>query len=241
MHKSRIFNYISLALLSLLTLQSARAARRSSDSDVLIAGNAPLFGGFAVSADLVGFSMKAFDSKFTNMEVAARINLLEKYFPIAELGIGDCDKSGSENDNHFAVTSPYFRVGMDYNFNQKLNGNRLFGGLRYGYSKYQYDFTSPDFTDAAYGTSSTLRLTDLDGRNQWLELVVGVETKLWSIIRLGWNVRYKFRLAQRVSEHGEPWFVPGFGKNDGTAFGGTVNLTFDIGKTARKQIKKKTE
>ena len=241
MHKSRIYSCICLVILSLLTMQSARAARHSSNSDVLIADNAPLFGGFAVSADFVGFSMKAFDSKFANMEVAARLNMLEKYFPIVELGIGDCDKSGSENDNRFSVTSPYFRVGMDYNFNKKLNGNRLFGGLRYGYSKYQYDFTAPDFTDAVYGTPSSLSLTDLDGRNQWLELVVGVETKLWSIIRLGWNVRYKFRLAQRVSEHGEPWFVPGFGKNDGTAFGGNVNLTFDIGKSARKQIKKKTE
>ena len=241
MHKSRIYSCIFLLLLSLQASISTWAAKRSNGDDVLIVGNAPFFGGFAVSADFVGFSMKAFDSKFANMEVAGRLNLLEKYFPIVELGIGDCDKTGNENNNRFSVTSPYFRVGMDYNFNKKLNGNRMFGGLRFGYSKYEYDFSAPDYADAVYDVSTPLSLSNLDGRNQWLELVVGMETKLWSIIRIGWNVRYKFRLSQHVSQYGEPWFVPGFGKNDGTAFGGTVNLAFDIGKSARKNIKKKTE
>ena len=241
MHWTRTFRCICTLLLSLLLVGGVRAKGRVGSGDVLIADEAPLFGGIAVSADLVGFSMKAFNSKFANMEVAGRLNLLEKYFPIVELGIGDCHKSGSENDNKFEVTSPYFRVGMDYNFNKKLNGNRLFGGLRYGYSKYQYDFSAPDFADEVYGTSIPLSLNDLDGRNQWLELVVGVETKLWSVVRLGWNVRYKFRLKQRASQYGDPWFVPGFGKNDGTTFGGTVNLTIDVGKTARKHIKKKSE
>ncbi|MCR4922209.1 MAG: DUF6048 family protein [Bacteroidaceae bacterium] len=241
MHSTRIFSCIFTLLLSGLVAVGARGKDRLGSEDVLIADEAPFFGGIAVSADLVGFSMKAFSSKFANMEVAGRLNLMEKFFPIVELGVGDCHKSGSENDNKFEVTSPYFRVGMDYNFNKKLNGNRLFGGLRYGYSKYQYDFSAPDFADDVYGTSEPLSLTDLDGRNQWLELVVGVETKLWSVLRLGWNVRYKFRLKQRTSQYGEPWFVPGFGKNGGNTFGGTVNLTIDIGKTARKHIKKKTE
>ena len=238
MHKTRILRCISILLISLITV-SASAKKKDKNEDNLIADNAVFFGGVAVSADLVGLSMKLLGSKFANMEVAGRLNILEKYYPIVELGIGDCTKSGSDNNNKFSTSSPYFRVGADYNFNRKMNGNRLFGGLRYGFSKYNYVFENPDFGDAIYGGTTPLRFSNLNGKNQWLELVVGVETKLWSIIRLGWNIRYKFRLKQNVSEYGEPWFVPGFGKNGGTVFGGTVNLTIDVGKSARKTIKKK--
>ena len=74
--------------------------------------------------------------------------------------------------------------------------------------------------------------------SKWVEVVIGMETKLWSIVRLGWNLRFRNRLKQKVSEYGEPFYVPGFGKNGGSTFGGTVNLTFDIGKTAKKNIGK---
>ncbi len=236
MHKEKIYAYICILLISLLPAV-ANAKDKTTGEENLIADNAALFGGVAVSADFVGFSMKLLDSKFANMEVAGRLNFLEKYFPIVELGIGDCTKTGSENDNTLSVTSPYFRVGMDYNFNRKMNGNRLFGGVRYGYSSYNYDFHIDELRDIYYGTIETLDLNDLNGKNQWLELVVGVETKLWSIVRLGWSLRYKYKIKQKASEYGAPWFVPGFGKNGTTTFGGTVNLTFDIGKSARKSMK----
>ena len=47
----------------------------------------PLFGGVAATVDLVGFVMKAAGS-WANMEVGARFNFREKYFPLVELGIG---------------------------------------------------------------------------------------------------------------------------------------------------------
>ena len=78
----------------------------------------------------------------------------------------------------------------------------------------------------------TTRVEGLKGNNQWLAFCLGFETRLWSIMRLGYNIRYKMRTLQSVSELGEPYFVPGFGKNDNSCFGGSVYLTFDIGKTA---------
>ena len=91
---------------------------------------APLLSGVAVSADVVGFAMKAVGAKFANMEVGARIGFLDKYFPVAELGIGDCHREGAETGNTFSTTSPYMRFSIDYNFNRKHNGNRLFGIFR---------------------------------------------------------------------------------------------------------------
>ena len=191
---------------------------------------APLFSGVAVSADVVGFAMKAVGAKFANMEVGARINLLDKFFPVAELGIGDCHREGAETGNTFSTTSPYMRFGLDYNFNKKHNGNRLFGLFRYGFSSFKYDVGNEVFTDPVYGTSGPLEMNGEKATGQWLEFGVGVETKLWKFIRLGWSMRYKFRVSLKSPGEGNPYFIPGFGKNDSNGWGGTVNIVFDVGK-----------
>lgn len=190
---------------------------------------AKLFNGFGVGIDGVGLGMKLAGGRFANMEVMARANLLEKFFPIVELGIGECDREGNEQDTKFHTRAPYFRIGADYCFTKKRNGNRLLGGLRYGFSNFKYDYSNPAFGDEVYGgTTSPVVLNDLNGKGHWIELCVGVETRLWKFVRLGWTLRYKTLLFEKFSEHGDPWYVPGFGKNGGTSWGGSVNLMFDI-------------
>ena len=193
-----------------------------------------MLSGVAVSADLVGFAMKAVGAKFANMEVGARINLLDKYFPVAELGIGDCQRDGAETGNTFSATAPYMRFGIDYNFNKKHNGNRLFGIFRYGFSSFKYDIGNGAFADPVYGTTIPLQVFGEKATAQWIELGVGLETKLWSFVRLGWSIRYKKRVSMKSPDGGVPYFVPGFGKNDDNGWGGTVTLVFDVGKTVKK-------
>ena len=175
--------------------------------------------------------MKACNAKYANMEVGARINILDKYFPAAELGIGDCKRESAETGNTFSATAPYMRFGLDYNFNKKHNGNRLFGIFRYGFCSYKYDIGNPSFEDKPYGTAIALDMSGQKATAHWLEFGIGLETKLWSFIRLGWSIRYKFRAALSHPEEGKPYYIPGFGKNDSNGWGGTVNLVFDVGKT----------
>ncbi len=186
--------------------------------------------GAAIGADFVGFVMKALGSDWRHMEVLGRINILDRYFPIAELGIGEGDHYGRDIDNHFKVRSPYFRVGADYNFTKKHNGNRMMGGLRYGFSKYTYDIDAPDpITDPIWKTSEPFQLHDLDGRCHWLEVVFSLETRIWTIVHLGWDIRIKAKLSQKRSPVGEPWYIPGYGKTgSSTAWGGSFKLLFDI-------------
>lgn len=238
--KSRIYAFIYVLASSLLALPVSaqeEQIKEAIEKEILIKDSAPVFGGVAVSADLCGLFMKVMNAKFANMEAACRLNFKEKYFPIGELGIGDCTKNGAENNNRFSTTAPYIRVGMDYNLNKKMNGNRFFCGLRYAFSSFKFDYDNPDFTDEYWSEQHPLSIHGQKDNTQWLEFVIGVETKLWSIVRLGWNIRYKNRLHQSGIEYGEPWFVPGFGRNGGTVWGGNVNLTFDVGKTAKKNIK----
>lgn len=221
------YRFICALLISWLTL-CAPAANEKKPRE-----KSPFFGGAAVSVDLVGLGMKAFGSSYSNMEVAGRINLLEQYFPTVELGIGTAHREGGDNNNVFKTTAPFMRVGLDYNFMKKIDGNRLFAGARYGFSSYTVDFTNPDMMDPVWHTPAPV---DVSHRmtSHWLELVVGMETKLWRFVRIGYTIRYKFMIDLGDTTHGEPSYIPGFGLKS-MPFGGTFNLAFDIGKSMKKR------
>lgn len=226
----KISGYIFTLLISLVVLPLSAERKKE------VVPKAPLFCGAAVHADLAGPVMKAFGSKYDQLEIGARLNFRDHYFPIFEIGIGECDREGRENNNKFHTRAPYFRIGMDYNLNKKHNGNRLMAGLRYGFSSFKYDFSDPDFDDPVWnGTVGSFALDGVRSKMQWLELCMGCETKLWSFIRLGWNIRYKVRLHQSARPYGDPYYTPGFGKNGSSTFGGTVNLIFDVGRTTKKK------
>ncbi|MDM8146617.1 DUF6048 family protein [Bacteroides eggerthii] len=188
----------------------------------------PVFCGLSVSVDLVGAVMKAINSDFAQTEAALRLNFKEKYFPVFELGYGFSDYVSEETDKCSKTNAPYMRIGMDYNFTKKRNGNRLYAGIRYGFSHFRYDLADASYRDPVWNQPLPFYLNGEAGNAQWGEAVFGLETRLWKFIQLGWNLRYKKRFSQHVSKQGAPWYLPGFGKNGSTCFGGTFNLIFEI-------------
>ncbi|MCQ2222232.1 MAG: DUF6048 family protein [Bacteroidaceae bacterium] len=225
MAKTSRYICILVSLLCLCLPVSAKQSKYRVEKEM---PKARLLNGIGVGVDGVGFIMKAMSGRFANMEVSGRLNLLEKYFPIVELGIGECTREGNEQPTKFHTSAPYFRIGADYNLTKKRNGNRFLVGLRYGVSNFKYDYANPDFKDEVYGGATPLEFKDLEGKAQWVEACAGVETKLWSFVRLGFNIRYKMNIYKKFSPHGDPWFVPGYGKFDTSTWGGSVNLMFDI-------------
>lgn len=184
-----------------------------------------------VSVDLVGLVMRLAGSKFSQMEIAGRLNLKGKFFPVLEFGLGKSHREGRSKNNLFETQAPYFRVGFDINMNKKrYNKNRFMIGFRMGYSKFKYDFYIEDQLDQVWGTTKNVSMTGLDGSALWGEGVLGFETKIWRFIHLGWNGRYKFRFTQSCYQLGEPWYVPGYGPNGTNCWGGTVNVIFEIGR-----------
>jgi len=187
------------------------------------------FYGVAVGADILGPILKVGGSDWRQFEVMARVNLLDKYFPIFEMGIGEADHEGHDLDNHFSVRAPYFRIGADYNFTKKHNGNRLLLGLRYGFSTFNYDLDAgTPLSDPVWKTQMEVNYKDLHCQAHWAEVVFGVETRLWTIIHAGWDLRVKFRISEKDPTLGQPWFVPGYGKNDTSCWGGSFKILIDI-------------
>ncbi len=204
-------------------VQYAASSVAASDAKQL-----PLLAGFSVSGNLAG-ALLSVVSSYGELEGALRANIKGTYFPIVEAGIGLSDHTDEATSLHYKTSSPFFRIGMDYNIlADKTSPNRVFGGARLAFSPVAYDISGPELVDPYWHTSTPYDFKSLKGNMAWLELVFGVETKIWSIFHLGWSVRYKNRISCKSDSVGQPWYVPGFGKNGTTAIGGTFNLIFDI-------------
>ncbi len=188
----------------------------------------PFLAGVSVSADVCGMVMAAC-TPYGQYEAAARLNLRGRYFPIVELGIGTSNHTNETSNLHYKVHSPYYRVGMDYNVAKNARSmGRIFVGVRYGFSSYKYDVDGPNMIDPVYGTITPFCYTGVRGINHWGEFVAGLETRVWGMLHLGWSIRYKMRIYNKQTLVDNAWYVPGFGKNDTHALGGTFNVIFDI-------------
>ena len=189
----------------------------------------PTFAGLSLSADFAGTFLAA-TRGVGNYEAALRLNLKNTYFPVVELGWGVCDQISDATQLHYKVHAPYGRIGVDYNVKKdKQSLNRVFVGLRYGYSNYVYDLYSDGLVDMRWKTTVPFQYLDQAGSAHWGEAVFGLQTSLWKFVHLGWSVRYRLRIAEQQAAAGRAWYVPGLGRNiGGSNFAGTFQLVFDL-------------
>lgn len=188
----------------------------------------PLLAGVSVSADLCGAVM-ATCTPYGQYEAAARLNLRGRFFPVFEMGVGVSNHTSETTDLHYKVHAPYYRVGLDYNVAKNARAlGRIMVGVRYGFTSYKFDVDGPDCTDGVYGTLVPFSYKGVRGTNHWGEAVFGLESKVWGIVHVGWTFRYRVRFYRKDTQVGNAWYVPGYGKEDTHALGGTFNVIFDI-------------
>lgn len=214
---------ISLLLLTAVTAASAQVKFFSFQKDSI-----PLFRGFAVSVDLVGAGLMQFTDN-GQYEGALRVNLHDEWFPIVEAGYGKANHDDEVTRVHYSTSAPYFKIGIDKNMLKDKHGpNRLYVGLRYGFTSYKVDISRPDFPDPVWLWDTGYGVKDLPCKFHWIEAVVGVDAKIFGPLHLGWSFRYKRRVYHDEGQLGRTWYVPGFGKYGDTRLGGTFNVIIDI-------------
>lgn len=228
MQRKHISYYISALVTSSLLLLSPVTARAQKKVVAETPDTIPLFRGMAVSIDAFGLGQMIL-SDYGQYEASLRINLKDKYFPVFELGYGKANTTDEGTNINFKTSAPYARVGMDWNLmKNKHDIYRLYGGARYGFTSYKFDIKGPDMTDPVWGTTSPYEASGVSCYYHWLEAVFGVDAKIWGPIRMGWSVRYKRRLFRNDGDVGNTWYVPGFGRQGSSRFGGTFNITYEL-------------
>ncbi len=226
-HSSFISRAALISLL-LLTALSVSAQQRAKKNIIIEPDTIPFFRNVAVSVDLVGAAQLAFSS-YGQYEASARVNLKDKWFPIIEIGYGKANANDLSTKLTYKTSAPYGRIGMDWNLmKNKHSIYRILGGFRYAYTSFKYDVFSPGITDPVWGDKVEFKADGVNCKYQWLELVIGIDAKVWNAVRMGWNVRYKRRISHSHGDIGEAWYVPGYGKSGNTRLGGEFNITFEL-------------
>lgn len=229
-HPTNIFISISRLAISLLMLTAALGSHAQQAKNILPQQDSiPMFRGFSISFDLVGPAMLAL-SDHGEYEGAFRLNLHDQWFPIVEVGYG---KANHENDEvtgiSYKTAAPYFRIGMDWNLLKKKHGpNRLYGGFRYAFTSYKVDISRNAVDDPVWGGSNTVDITGMGCSQHWLEAVFGIDAKIAGPVHMGWNVRYKRRIAHNDGNAGQTWYIPGYGTYGDTRIAANFNIIIDI-------------
>lgn len=240
---------------SLISKQDTITQKADSTQEILMPGEKPKpskyiaiegekkkllpFMGFTVSADVLGPIMLLLSDNH-HFEAALRLNMYNTYFPIFEAGYGFCKIDDYNTKVKYETNAPYARVGVDMNIlKDKYQDNRLYVGLRYGISRFNYDLSGPVMADPIWGGSEDFDLKGIGCTSQWGEFVFGLQAKVFSMFHVGWSVRYKMKIHETKTQYTNPCYVPGYGKG---SFFGTFNLIFDLnwgkGKTEKKTLLK---
>lgn len=222
----KIFSYIFIISCSVFVAMPAHAAQKNEEEQK---DSTALFQGVSVSVDLVGPLMKAIGD-YGQVEAQLRINLKDKYFPVFELGYG----TGKHEED--AVTgistktqAPFFRIGCDYNLSKnKHDDYRMYGGLRYGFTSYNFEMSHPGVEDPVWGVRAPYGVEGERCNFHWLEAVFGLDAKIMGPFRMGWYVRYRRKISSSEGALGASWFAPGFGRAESVNWGGTFHLTFEL-------------
>jgi len=228
---------ISIYIIALLTLSSLlfpsniHAQEAKIPMDKKEEEKVPFFQGMYIGVDVFGLLNKALGSDITTTEIGIEANLMNRFFPVLEVGLGNMDTTDDETNIHFKTSAPFFRVGMNYNvFYKKPHLPGYFTvGLRYGFSSFDYDVQSPDLVDPNWGhTSVPVSYEGVKTNVSWLELVVGLKANVYKSFYMGFNVRYRSRLSMTKNANSEPYYIPGYGRGKSNNFGITYNLIYKL-------------
>lgn len=211
-----------LAIVALPSQAQLKMFRMENDS-------IPLFRGFTLSFDLVGAAMLMFGDH-GEIGGALRVNLHDQWFPVFETGIGRArHEKDAVTSITYKTTAPYFRIGMDWNIlRRKHQANRLYAGFRYAFTSYKVDIIRDDLPDPVWLSKTGFGVDGLACSMHWLEIVMGIDAKIFGPFHLGWDVRYRRRLIHKEGDLGNTWYVPGFGINGQDQLSANFNVIFDI-------------
>ena len=227
----RILSYILFSSILLLTPVTLQAKEKKEKEQKETEYRFFSFNGIGIQADLFGYIYPLIGD-YTYAEGAVELNIGNRLYPVAEVGYGWCDYTDETNGMHYKTASPYYKVGFDYNFFTKIDrpdpDSYIYGLIRFGWSNPRYDIDTPDITDPVWGGNASLHIADAKGSSMWGEIGAGIKVKIAKGFHMGWSIRYKFRFTDIGTSDSRMWYIPGFGINKSTCFGGSYSLIYEI-------------
>lgn len=195
----------------------------------------PLYNGVSVGFNFADAVMLLAGQHHAAFDLWAEVSLHNWFFPVVEAGLGYGSLSPEEgNYNYKAKLSPYFKLGLNYNFLYKSNPDyQAFVGLRAGFSSFRWDVTDIVVSDPYWGQQNSYSITDQSATCFYGEALGGIKVKLWKRLSMGWTMRYKFKFhtSSKIKPGdprpgSDPWYVPGYGASSPVGF--TFSLIYTL-------------
>ena len=238
---SKILKYISSLILCFVVVHSVQA-QKAKAKIVPDSIKAPLFNGFTVQGDLISaISSLTSNGDTYSYEGSLQADFKHKYLPVFEFGYAGADKLTSDNIG-FKTNALFGRLGLDFNLisqkkDKKPTNNLFLVGFRVGMSNFNYNITNVSITDDYWGGSQAVPYNNISTTKVWYEIVAGVRVEVIKDIFMGWTVRTKSLISKDADGNVTPWYIPGFGTNNGS---GNTAINYTIGYKFQLPFKRKS-
>lgn len=190
----------------------------------------PLLHSLSVGINVWDPLMRAFGQHYGIADAWVEVSLHNRYNPVVEVGLGTAHYRPSGSDfTYRSPVSPYFRIGINYNFLFNSDPAYLFfAGVRYGFSNFSYSVDDVTLAGGYWGETSRFSIPSQRSTVGWGEFMLGLRVKLWGPISAGWTVKYQTLMHQSRDMYGKPWYIPGYGAR-GTNVTGSFSVVYTFG------------
>lgn len=188
----------------------------------------PLLHSASLSVDLFTPAMRAFGTKYGLGEIAAELNLHNRYIPVIEFGLGRADNAPEDNNYRYrSPIAPFFRIGMNYNFLYQSNPDYLImAGVRYGFTPFKFEVTDITQQPGYWDEPLTYSIPSQNVTAGYFQILLALRVRVIDNFSLGWSVRYQSLLHDSDTPYGNAWYIPGFGARNRS-----INATFSLSYT----------
>lgn len=167
-----------------------------------------------VGVDIWDPVMRMLGQKYGFGSAFVRLSIHNRVFPLFEAGFGKADISPDGSNYTFkSPMAPFFKLGVDYNvFYNNSPDYALLVGLRYGFTPFKWSVDNVTVPGSYWDDPSSFSIAQQNATAGYLEISFGIRVKIAGPISAGWQFKFRSLLHESKNIHGEPMYIPGFGK-----------------------------
>jgi len=217
MNRKKIFSCFSnnLVFLFVILFNVQAQSQELKNDSIKGSESASLLRGIYIGADLFSPLNNLFGANTVSYELFLQANLMNRFFPIWEIGVGKGSKTNELGLNLQTNSALYNKIGLNYNVLNKNKEDFMYVGARLGYSSFTYSLDGISLSSGYWGDKFAGGINDQNASVLWSEMLAGIQVRVISNLYMGWNVAYKIKLKEQVDDaHVKPWYIPGYGTSN---------------------------
>lgn len=225
--KSLLYSIVLVLVSLMIQAQDKKASATDKKADTILVKTDRY--GLRVGIDLFKLSRSFYEKDYKGLEIVGDYRLTKRYFLAGELG--NENKTVDDDRLNFTTKGTYFKAGFDYNLYENWMDmeNLVYIGMRYGVSTFTQTlntysiYNRNDYFNETTTIDSGKKFSGLSA--QWLEVVVGMNAKVFNNFYVGFSLRANKLVANKKPENFDNLYIPGFNRTYDGDFGVGFNYT----------------